>query len=129
MIFESAHGRDDDDGQDSRLGMMMMMVVMTMIRMNRMIRIMMMMMISMIRMIRMLMIEIRMLAAVVESSSSSETEEEEHLDLDEHSAKDSGFRSQALDCSDQTLGRHSLGHGFDLIVVIMRMIVVIEIMI
>jgi len=32
-----------------------------------------------------------MLAAVVESSSSSETEEEEHLDLDEHSAKDSGF--------------------------------------
>ena len=124
MIFESAHGRDDDDGQDSRLGMMMM-VVMMMIRMNRMIRIMMMMMISMIRMIRMLMIEIRMLAAVVESSSSSETEEEEHLDLDEHSAKDSGFRSQALDCSDQTLGRH----GFDLIVVIMRMIVVIEIMI
>ena len=77
----------------------------------------------------MLMIEIRMLAAVVESSSSSETEEEEHLDLDEHSAKDSGFRSQALDCSDQTLGRHSLGHGFDLIVVIMRMIVVIKIMI
>ena len=124
MIFESAHGRDDDDGQDSRLGMMMM-VVMMMIRMNRMIRIMMMMMISMIRMIGMLMIEIRMLAAVVESSSSSETEEEEHLDLDEHSAKDSGFRSQALDCSDQTLGRH----GFDLIVVIMRMIVVIEIMI
>ena len=125
MIFESAHGRDDDDGQDSRLGMMMM-VVMMMIRMNRMIRIMMMMMlIRMIRMIRMLMIEIRMLAAVVESSSSSETEEEEHLDLDEHSAKDSGFRSQALDCSDQTLGRH----GFDLIVVIMRMIVVIKIMI
>ena len=108
MIFESAHGRDDDDGQDSILGMMMMMVV-----------------VMMIRMIRMLMIEIRMLAAVVESSSSSETEEEEHLDLDEHSAKDSGFRSQALDCSDQTLG----SHGFDLIVVIMRMIVVIEIMI
>ena len=66
-----------------------------------------------------MMVRIRMMAGVVESSSSSETEEEEH------SAKDSGFRSQALDCSDQTLG----SHGFDLIVVIMRMIVVIKIMI